>query len=260
MKRPIIISSIILVLFSIPFMIVVAQNEEELVLKLRREFGYGGGVDIQGSFSLSVNGPLDLQRVAYYIDGDLMGESVDSPSFRFKFKTDDYPFGLHKLSSTGFRTGGETIVSNTITKNFISATEGYQSAIKILGIILVLILAVSAISYLITTFVGGKNKTRGSVPLGEPRNYGPLGGTVCPKCSRPFSRHIYGLNIAIGKFDRCPHCGKWSVTYRASAGELRAAEQAELELYGDKEKEITPDIDSEERLQKDLEDSRFNDL
>ena len=59
---------------------------------------------------------------------------------------------------------------------------------------------------------------------GQPRNYGLLGGAVCPKCGYPFPRHFWGLNLGVGKLDRCESCGKWSVVTRASADQLAAAE------------------------------------
>ena len=238
--------------------IVSAQDTEELKLRLSRDFGYGGGVQIQGSFSLRVSGPDDLVRVAYLIDDQLMGESTESPSFRFKFSTDDYPLGLHTLSATGYDTGGGEYHSNKITKEFVSASVGYSSALKVGGIILGLVIAVSLISFAISTLAGGRKKG-GSLTPGSPRSYGPLGGTVCPKCGRSFSRHIWGLNIVVGKFDRCPHCGKWSATTRASPAELRAAEMAEIEPPEDVS-EGEPIISEEQRLRKELEDSRFDDV
>ena len=233
-----------------------AQEEKLIQLKLRRDWGYGGGVDIQGNFSLSVSGPEDLTRVEYFIDGELMGESMEAPSFRFKFVTDDYPLGLHTLSAIGHTSDDETFLSNEIAKNFVSAQEGYSTAIKIVAIILGLILGVSLLSFLITRLVGGGKKS--SPEPGAQRSYGPLGGTICPKCGKPFSRHIWGLNMGVGKFDRCPHCGKWSITTRAAPAELRAAELSELDQTESKIE--THQISEEERLRKDLEDSRFDNL
>jgi len=235
---------------------VYAQEEEPIQLRLRRDWGYGGGVDIQGNFSLSVSGPENLNRVEYFIDSELMGESIEAPSFRFKFVPDAYPLGLHTLSAIGHTSDDQTFRSNEITKNFVSAQEGYSTAIKIVAIILGLILGVSVLSFLITRLVGGGKKS-GPEP-GAQRSYGLLGGTICPKCSKPFSRHIWGLNMGVGKFDRCPHCGKWSITTRATPAELRTAELSELDQA--ETKIGTHEISEEERLRKDLEDSRFDNL
>lgn len=236
--------------------IVGAQGNSELEMRLSRDFGYAAGGDIQGNFSMRVSGPENLERVDYYLDGELIGESSESPSFRFRFSTDSFPLGVHTMSAIGYTTDGEVLESNEIRRNFISANEGTQAAIKIVGIILGLVIGVSLLSYAVTTLAGGKRKS--SVEPGAARNYGPLGGTICPKCGRPFSRHVWGLNMVVGKFDRCPHCGNWSMTQRASLSELRAAELAELDQV-DKET-FKPILDDEERLRKDLEDSRFNDL
>lgn len=233
-----------------------AQESPELQIRLSRDFGYAAGGDIQGNFSMRVSSPEDLERVEYFIDNNLMGESSEPRDFRFKFSTDSYPQGLHTLSAIGYAADGGELRSNEISRNFVGAQEGSQAAIKIVGIILGLVIGVSLLSYAVTTLVGGKRKS--SLEPGAARNYGPLGGTICPKCGRPFSRHIWGLNMAVGKFDRCPHCGKWSMTQRATLAELRAAERAELDQVSEPVEK--PVMDEEERLRKDLEDSRFNDL
>jgi DNA-directed RNA polymerase subunit RPC12/RpoP len=98
---------------------------------------------------------------------------------------------------------------------------------------------------------------KGSLPLGAPRSYGIHGGAICPKCSRPFSRHIYGLNLGTHKYDRCPYCGKWSLGRRASKAELEAAEAAEL--AAGQEGVFQPQTSAEESLRRDLEESRFED-
>ena len=251
MRKPII--TILLIILAITTTSAYAQEDDTIQLKLRRDFGYGGGVDIQGTFSMSVSGPDNLTKVEYFIDGNLMGESVDAPSFRYKFITGDYQLGMHTLSAFGYTADGQTLPSNEITKNFVSAEEGWSAAIKIIVIVLGLMGGVTLLSYGITRLVGGKKPA--SYEPGATRSYGVLGGTICPKCGRTFSRHVWGLNIGVGKFDRCPHCGKWSVTHRASPSELRAAELSELETIIEK-----PGSSDEERLQKDLENSRFEDL
>jgi len=238
----------------------MAQGEDVLLLRLQRDFGYGGGADIQGSFSLKVDGPDDLVRVEYFIDGGVMGESTEPPAFRYKFNTGDYDLGAHTFSAVGYTNSGGEITSNSITKNFVSPEEGVTSAVKIVGVILLIMLAVSGVSFLITWFAGGRKKGQGSITPGTPRSYGMLGGTICPKCNRPFSRHIWGLNIGMGKYDRCPHCGKWSVTRGASLAELRAAEEAEFKMAEDDQVSIQGEISEKEQLSKEIEDSRYSDL
>ena len=64
------------------------------------------------------------------------------------------------------------------------------------------------------------------------------------------------LNMLTGKFARCPYCGRWSIVRGASAQQLRAAEQAELEA----EKGQLPEASEEEKLNKALDDSKFQGL
>jgi len=100
-----------------------------------------------------------------------------------------------------------------------------------------------------------RNERKNPAPLGAPRSYGLSGGTICPNCGRPYSRHIWAPNVVIGKFDRCPHCGKWRVVQRLSTATLRAAEQAELE--GSEPSLPETPLSEEEKLRRLLDDSRF---
>ncbi|MFN2299353.1 MAG: hypothetical protein ACK2UB_10925, partial [Anaerolineales bacterium] len=90
---------------------------------------------------------------------------------------------------------------------------------------------------------------------GARRSY-TFGGGICPKCKRPFGLHFWAPNMLVGKFDRCPFCGRWGIVRRASNSDLRAAEEAERETS----KEEPPAVSSEEKLRKDLEDSKYQNL
>jgi Zn ribbon nucleic-acid-binding protein len=94
----------------------------------------------------------------------------------------------------------------------------------------------------------------GPTPLGAKRNYGWLGGAICPKCGRPFPIHLWGLNTVSGKFDRCDHCGQWSRARRASPEALTAAEAAEA---APSSAPSPASITAEERLRQQLDDTRY---
>ncbi len=64
---------------------------------------------------------------------------------------------------------------------------------------------------------------------------------------------VLGLNLVGGKFQRCPYCGKWSVFRRVPLEKLRAAEQAEVEPAAGQ----VPAASEEERLRKELDDSKY---
>lgn len=233
----------------------MAQNNEGITLSLKRDFGYSGGGEIQGTFTLHASSSESLSRVIFMIDGNVIGEDNQDP-YRLQFNTGGYDLGLHTLTAIGYTKEGTELHSNEIRANFVTPGQGWQSAMKmILPVLAVVILA--ALLSMVVPALSGRGKSR-SVPLGAPRNYGLLGGAVCPKCKRPFARHWWGINIVVGKSDRCPHCGKWSVVRRAMPWELSAAEAAELELA--KQNASEPGLSQEERLRRELEESRYQDL
>jgi hypothetical protein len=237
--------------------IALAQTDDELTLHLRRNFGYSSGTGkIQGDFTIRAEGPDDLQLVVFYIDDQVMGE-VSEPPFQLKFNTDSYPLGVHALRATGFTVDGREIYSPEQLREFVSAEAGWKAAGRIALPILGITFGIILFSIILPIFLGRGKKDR--LPLGAQRNYGMFGGAICPRCNRPFARHIWGLNLVVGKLDRCPYCGKWSMARRTPIEILRAAEAAELDNVEGSGEAKTQHSD-EERLHKELEDSRFQDL
>ena len=232
-----------------------AQQEEQLQIRLQRNWGFASGTGlIQGTFTAKASGAEDLSRVVFYLDDSVLGEAEQAP-FQIRFATDDYPLGLHQISAVGFTMGGDKILSNTISVEFVSPGQGWQAASRIIIPIVVIIIAAVGLAILVPLiFTRGKKE---KLPPGAPRSYGYYGGGVCPKCSRPFSRHIYGLNLGLHKYDRCPYCGKWSLVRRASKEELEAAEAAEI--VAAQEGEFTPGTSTEEDLRQAIEESRYDD-
>jgi hypothetical protein len=243
-------------MFFFPVISALAQDEHELTLNLSRNFGYSSGTGrIQGTFSMKVSGPESLQGVVFLIDGQPIGEDTQAP-FSIQFHTGDYSLGVHTLSAVGYTSDGGELRSNETRREFVSAGEGQRAALKIALPIIVVTFGVIFLSAILPIILG-RRKGAG-VPLGASRSYGLLGGTICPKCRRPFGMHIWGFNLFAGKLDRCPHCGRWSLVRRVSPEELKAAEAAELEMAGDGEG--APSVSPEEALRKELDDSRYLDL
>ena len=117
------------------------------------------------------------------------------------------------------------------------------------------ILALMVLSFVITSLLSrGK---AGQVPPGTPRNYGVAGGAICPRCGRPFARHLFAPKMLLGKLERCPYCGKWSIVRAASRQQLAAAEAAELQQAASGQP-MSAQFD-QDQLRHDLEDSRFQD-
>jgi DNA-directed RNA polymerase subunit RPC12/RpoP len=142
-----------------------------------------------------------------------------------------------------------------VRKQFISGEQSRSAITKIIFPILGLVAGIILFMALFSIRGGGKKLQH--LPPGAPRNYGVLGGTICPKCGRPFGIHIWGLNMLVGKLDRCPYCGKWSLVVHHSPQALQQAEQAELDAAQETGQFQAPS--DEERLRKELDDSRYQD-
>ena len=133
----------------------------------------------------------------------------------------------------------------------ISLSTG--DSIIVIGVILLVVVLVRVFMYMTS-----RSKSRVDVPLGTARNYGLMGGAVCPKCHRPFRLELLSLKIGFGvKFARCEFCGKWSLVRRLSPDELRAAEAAELAEA--QPAQAAPGQSDTQKLENMLDQSRFTD-
>ncbi|MRS02519.1 hypothetical protein EG832_04730, partial [bacterium] len=180
-----------------------AQTPETPVyrLNINRDFGYGNGADIKGLFTLKVVGPEDLASVSFFIDGELMSAVTDSP-FSYQFNTSQFGFGSHDLTAEVTNIAGEVFTTPARHMNFVSAEQESAGMAKIVGPLLLLMVGVFIVVGLVQFAVLRKRNPNG-IPPGTQRNYGYAGGSICSHCGRPTPRHIWGLNIVIGKLDRC---------------------------------------------------------
>jgi hypothetical protein len=243
---------LITILVSLTFMSVVSAQNEELNLSLSRDFGYGGfNGDIQGTFSVKAKGPANLERVQFFLDETLLGEDTEAP-FAIQFVTDNYPTGAHIFSAVGYTADGKQLKSQTISAVFVSKEEGNTAMLKMIVPILAVVFGTMAITAIISMINVRKGK---KLPAGATRSY-TFGGGICPKCKRPFGFQLLGINMIAGKLTPCPHCGKWSIVRRASMSDLHAAEQAELTT----EKAQISEASEEEKLRKELDESRYQNL
>jgi len=244
-----IVAILITILVSLTFMSVVSAQSEELNLTLSRDFGSAGfNGEIQGIFSVKASGPANLKRVQFFLDETLLGEDTEAP-FAIQFVTDNYPTGAHVFSAVGYTADGKQLKSQTINALFVSKEEGTTAALKMILPILAVVFGAMAIGAITTMINVRKGK---KLPAGATRSY-TFGGGICPKCKRPFGFQLLGINMLVGRLTPCPHCGKWSIVRRASMSDLHAAEQAEL----DTEKVQIPEASAEEKLRKELDDSRY---
>ena len=227
-------------------------QDDTLTLSLSRDFGYGGfNGDIQGTFSVKAKGPANLERVQFFLDETLLGEDTEAP-FAIQFVTDNYPTGAHIFSAVGYIADGKQLKSQTLSALFVSKEEGTTASLKVIVPILAVVFGAMAISGITTMINVRKGK---KLPAGATRSY-TFGGGICPKCKRTFGFQLLSMNMIVGKLTPCPHCGKWSIVKRASMSDLHAAEQAEL----DTEKVQISEASEEEKLRKELDDSRYQNL
>ncbi len=232
-------------MFSLLLAAIPASAQEALTLRLRRDFGFGLGSNVQGTFSFRVSGPDNLERVEFLIDGDIIGADDMAP-FRLQFRTESYSLGIHTLSAVGYTGDGRILNSNTIQRQFVSGSSANRVALWIIIPILVLALGGRAVSSWIAN--------RGRAHEDKLAVTGPFGGTLCPKCSHPFAMHIWGINVGLGKYDRCPHCGKWSLVRRVPSDVLHSASVALAKDVG----ENAPTTNDGDSFRQQLDDSRFD--
>ncbi|MDT8304520.1 MAG: Ig-like domain-containing protein [Anaerolineae bacterium] len=216
----------------------LAQEDEPPVeLRLRRDFGYGSGLQMQGRFSMRVAAPGTVERVAFLVDGEVVGEDVEAP-FIYRFNTGQFEDGWHTMEAIGYTATGEALASNSIRREFVPQSTANTFLFAVLGLVA---------AFVVLRYVLTRNS--------ESANYGMLGGTVCPHCGRPFAYHVWSVNLFAGRLDRCRHCGKWSFTRRQSPQTL-----AEVEREFDGEPAVEePGISEQERLRRQLESSRYED-
>lgn len=229
---------------------VLAQTEYRL--SVSREFGSSLGSRIRGDFSIQVTGPEEqISVVTFLIDGQPMGEVNQAP-FKLRFKTSAYPSGNHGLSAKILMKSGQTLELDPVRFEFMSgeqeSVEMQRILIPVFGIVLLVFVFGIGMQFLTTR---GKI---GTTAPGTQRNYGIAGGAICPKCKRPTPRHAMGLNLGLGKLDRCENCGKWSILRAVPIDVLRAAEQAELEL---EKASVGPEKSEEEKLRDLLDKSKY---
>ena len=248
---PTLIRVILLCLGFLPSVIAFAQTDE-LTLSVRRNFGYGGGSQIQGNFRLEATSPASLASVTFQIDGAEIATVSQSP-FRVDFLTDNYPLGWHDLTAVAQTADGRTLTSAPRRFEFVSASAGFQAVGKFLWPLL----AVVGLALVVALGVPLAQALRGKpapIAPGTPRRYGLMGGAICPKCGRPFARHWWGLNAGLGKLDRCDNCGRWSIVRAQPLDKLRAAEAAEVEQAA-----VVPELSPEEKLRRQLDESKYRD-
>jgi hypothetical protein len=232
----------------------VYAQEEGYRVHVRKNFGYNWGNDIQGRFAISLVGDEEnVESVTFYVDEVMLGGDNEAP-FEVQFNTQDFDDGNHQLFAVVSLKNGSVVKTTALSYDFLNRNETNQQVSKLLiGIGVAIVSTLLVVGLIQMLMIKGKSEPNRQP--GEPRNYGLLGGTICPKCGRPFRRHIMGINLLVGRLDRCDNCGKWVMTTRATSEALQKAEQAELETFQSEEK--TPPVTGD--MEDQFEDTKYFD-
>ncbi len=235
----------------------VFAQQEEFRLGVTRVFGYSSGDQIRGSMKMYIIGTTaNIKSVEFFIDGKSVGTGT-APSFDITLQTTDFPTGYHDLSAAVQTQDGRTVNVASRRFNFVTPQEETSAVgkyvIPLLGIVLaIMVVGVGAqVLFFRKKFI--------NMPPGTERNYGIRGGTICPRCKRPYQLHWWALNAGIRtKFDRCDFCGKWAIVSAKSIEELRAAEKRELETSEGAAPGVVEKTE-EEKLREMVDKSKYSD-
>ena len=240
-----------LIFAALSFLPALGQTES-FRLVLKREWGLGMPGAVQGHMSLNLKGELEaVQNVTYYIDDKEMAQ-LQMPDIKFRFITDDYPSGPHKLHAVVKTQDGSQVTSSVIEIKFIAKDEANKINKNIwlwVGGLTALVLVVSV---LLTRRANQANRRSDRPVTGS----GLYGAAVCPKCGKAFTRTIVGLNLLTHRYEPCPHCGKWSMTQAATPAELEAAQLPET-------KQIESDVPQPDSLyneREQIDESKYTEL
>ena len=245
-------------LIAIVFLLLGQVQQPEYRLDLRRNFGYGAGSNVQGDFTNRVYGPEEnIASVTYRIDDQIMAE-VTEPPFELNYKTGSYAPGPHNLTAVVKTKDGREVNTQTIYVNFLSAEQAGQDMMRIFGPLIGVILLITIVGVGMQVISARRNPA--STALGAHRNYGFLGGTICPRCGRPYPLHWWGFKVLVGRIERCDYCGKWALVTRKPPEILAAAEEIERAAAARGESAL-PGLQNEEteeeRMRKMLDESRY---
>ena len=235
----------VLLLCAIPA--VALAQDEELSLRLTRDFGYGAGAQIQGKFSLRVDGPDNVVKVDFIIDGETVHTATEPP-YRYQFNTNEYAPGMHTMTAIGYKADGTPVHGAEFVRQFLSDDQAKSSTMKLIVPVLVIVGIATLLGALGPVLIRRGKEFK-------PGSYGTAGGAVCPRCTFPYARSIMAPNLVVGKLSRCPHCGKWAVVTAASQAALAAAE---VRLAADNQGEVKQDSETE-KLRQRMDESRFED-
>ncbi len=174
----------------ITFMVIVGlvPNSLAMDLDIRRDSGTELSGKIKGTFSARVSGIDGVDRVDFYIDGELV-ETVREEPYRWEFKTTEYPDGNHTLRAVVHYSNGKT--DEESARLFFESDFGDWWTWYIWGM---------------GIFVAGMIIF--SIWITNRERKKPQGKTKCPACGTVFQRQWNPMHKGDALRNKCPMCGK----------------------------------------------------
>jgi hypothetical protein len=133
------IGAILLIVGVVSVIPMNAAGQGSLTLSINRNVGMAFGPIIQGTFTLTGNGPEDVQNLTVYFNGDEV-HFVIGNSIAWQFNTGDYPGGSTNITLFGVdNVGVRYTASRQVT--FIGGIVSNVITFGIIALVVVLILA-----------------------------------------------------------------------------------------------------------------------
>ena len=113
--------------------------QESLNMSLSRNFGMGFGSYIQGTFTLSGSGPVEVANLTVYFNEEQV-HFADGNTINWQFVTNDYPEGSTNITLWGIDDDGTTYYASA-TYYFIGGVTQTLITVGIFALVAVLVIA-----------------------------------------------------------------------------------------------------------------------
>jgi hypothetical protein len=120
---------------------IISVGQGSLNLSLTRNLGIGFGNIIQGAFTLHGSGPVEVQNLTVYFNGEQV-HFVTGNTISWQFHTGDYPPGSTNITLFGVDDSGETY---SATRNVFILSESMSAVV--IGVIMVFVVVLVVVRY-----------------------------------------------------------------------------------------------------------------
>ncbi len=111
-------------------------------LSFEKNNGYGVGNSIGGVWTVEATVSADVQRVEFYLDGQLQSNDTSAP-FSWQFDTSDYSPGSHAIKAVAYDSLGETAFLQ-VERNF---EETSTQTVTVIIVAIAIAIVVAAVGF-----------------------------------------------------------------------------------------------------------------